>query len=90
MDVNYKKANVLERPYAFSELLGKRFVPLDFFPEDIVSYSERKGKQNINFPLLENAKYKVCFRIYYILKDYKSIWHKELRNISLLSSEFLA
>lgn len=43
LDVNYKKANILKRPYSLSELLGERFVSLDFFPEDIVSYYERKG-----------------------------------------------
>ena len=43
LDVNYTKANILKRPYSLSELLGERFVSLDFFPEDIVSYYERKG-----------------------------------------------
>ena len=43
LDVNYTQANILKRPYSLSELLGERFVSLDFFPEDIVSYYERKG-----------------------------------------------
>lgn len=45
MSTTDKKTSILKRPCAFNELLGERFLPLDFFPEDIISYSERKKKK---------------------------------------------